>query len=354
MKILEICTVNFKLTGIPIHIRNYYNELKKEHHIDIVARNFDHKILRTMPLENKTKLYDLPRKKNLIKYFLSLKKIVKAGNYDVIHIHGNSATMSLEILACSNSNAKIITHTHNTEYQAKFLSKLLSHYLNHHTNARFASSMEAGKKLYGNNDFQVIKNGINVANVKYNKNVRNRLRNKYGIRESTFVIGHIGLFWKQKNQEFLLKVAKLLIEKDIPFKIVLIGDGENKEIIQQQIESSNLEKYFLILPSTDKINEYYSMFDLFVLPSRWEGLGMVAIEAQYAGLPCLLSEFVPKAAKISDSVTFLPLDANKWSNEIVTKSYTSNDRNNLHIYESYDIEACAKELEKQYYQILGR
>ena len=187
------------MTGITIHIRNYYNELKKEHHIDIVARNFDHKILRTMPLENKTKLYDLPRKKNLIKYFLSLKKIVKAGNYDVIHIHGNSATMSLEILACSNSNAKIITHTHNTEYQAKFLSKLLSHYLNHHTNARFASSMEAGKKLYGNNDFQVIKNGINVANVKYNKNVRNRLRNKYGIRESTFVIGHIGLFWKQKN-----------------------------------------------------------------------------------------------------------------------------------------------------------
>lgn len=354
MKVLEICTVNFKLTGIPIHIRNYYNELKKRNQIDIVARNFDRKILCTMPLENKTKLYDLPRKKNLVKYFFSLKKIVKAGNYDVIHIHGNSATMALEILACSGSKAKIITHTHNTEYQAKLLSKVLSHYLNFHTDARFASSEEAGKKLYGSNDFQIIKNGIDVDSVKYNKRVRNRLRNKYNIEKNTFVIGHIGLFWKQKNQEFLLKVAKLLVEKDIPFKMVLIGDGEDKQTIEQQIKSSNLEKYFLLLPSTDKINEYYSMFDLFVLPSRWEGLGMVAIEAQYAGLPCLLSEFVPKAAKISDSVTFLPLDANKWSDEIVTKSYTSNDRNDLCIYESYDIKLCAKEIEKQYYQILGR
>lgn len=354
MKVLEICTVNFKLTGIPIHIRNYYNELKKRNQIDIVARNFDRKILCTMPLENKTKLYDLPRKKNLVKYFFSLKKIVKAGSYDVIHIHGNSATMALEILACSGSKAKIITHTHNTEYQAKLLSKVLSHYLNFHADARFASSEEAGKKLYGSNDFQIIKNGIDVDSVKYNKRARNRLRNKYNIEKNTFVIGHIGLFWKQKNQEFLLKVAKLLVEKDIPFKMVLIGDGEDKQTIEQQIKSSNLEKYFLLLPSTDKINEYYSMFDLFVLPSRWEGLGMVAIEAQYAGLPCLLSEFVPKAAKISDSVTFLPLDANKWCHEIVTKFYASTDRNDLCIYESYDIKLCAKEIEKQYYQILGR
>lgn len=352
MKILEICTVNFRLSGIPIHIRNYYNELKKNNHIDIVARNFDSKILNTMPLENETKLYNLPRKKNPVKYFFTLKKIIKNGNYDVIHIHGNSATMAMELLACSGTQAKKITHTHNTEYQAKLLSKLLSNYLNRHTDLRFASSVEAGKKLYGNNKFELIKNGINTTSLRFNAEFRKKLRNEYDISDDTFVIGHIGLFWKQKNQEFLLKVAKILEKSNLSFKIVLIGDGEEKKGLLHKINNSLLKKYFLVLPSTDKINEFYSMFDLFVLPSRWEGLGMVAIEAQYAGLPCLLSENVPSAAKISNNVKFLPLDASKWAKEIYKEYSFKRDRTKLKIYESYDIVDCSKYLEKQYYQLV--
>lgn len=353
MKILEICTVNFKLSGIPIHIRNYYNELKHKNQIDIVSRNFDPKILKTMPLENKTKLYDLPRKKNLFKYYFGLKKIIKKGNYDVIHIHGNSATMAIELLACSSSNAKKITHTHNTEYQAKLISKLFSRYLNEHTDRRFASSNDAGKKLYGKNKYEVIKNGIDVESVQYNKKARQSLRKKYNVSDDMFVIGHVGLFWRQKNQEFLLEVAKILAQKNVVFKMILIGDGEEKKSLIQDIRKMSLEKYFLILPSTSKVNKYYSMFDLFVLPSRWEGLGMVAIEAQYAGLPCLLSKNVPYEAKISDSVEFLPLSAEEWARKIMEEKNIKYDRTNLKIYNSYDIKDCAQNLEHEYQELLG-
>lgn len=354
MRILEICTVNFKLSGIPIHIRNYYNELKHNHHIDIVARNFDSKILRTMPLENNTNLYDLPRKKNLVKYFFSLKKIVKNGNYDIIHIHGNSATMAIELLACNHSRAVKITHTHNTEYQAKVISRALSSYVDSHADMRFASSMDAGKKLYGNKKFKVIKNGINTNDVKYNSKARKQLREKYDISEDTTVIGHVGLFWKQKNQEFLIEIANILVKRKIPFKMVLIGDGEEKKAFLQKIKNLSLENYFFVLPSTDKVNEYYSMFDLFVLPSRWEGLGMVAIEAQYAGLPCLLSTNVPSAAKISNSVTFLSLDAETWAKEIIKEKRTKLNRIKVDIYNSYSIKDCAKDLEREYQRLIGQ
>ena len=344
MKILEVCTVDFSLTGIPVHIRNYYNELKKNNKIDIVAKSFDKKILKTMPLENETVLYELPRTKNPILYISKLRKIVAKNNYDVVHIHGNSSTMALELLTCRSSSALTIVHTHNTEYKAKVLNVLLKPYLMHHADLYFAASSEAGKKLYNRKKFVVIKNGIDVSNFKFNLEERLYIRKRLNITDDKIILGHVGTFNEQKNQDFLLKLSKKLNPKKYHF--VLIGDGEREKFISKIAN----KEMFTVLKTTDEIGKFYSSFDMFLFPSNWEGLGMAAVEAQYATLQTLVSDRIPKTVKISNNIKFLPLEVNRWVKEI--ENYSKEDllksRKNNFISAEYDIKNCAKKLMNLY------
>lgn len=342
MKILDICTVDFSFTGIPVHIRNFYNELKKHNHVDMVAPYFDHTFLKTMPLFNGTKLYQFNRKKNPIIYLHKLAKIIDKNKYDVIHIHGNSATMSLELMACKNNNAVVIVHTHNTQYKAKILNRIFKNYLLKHADLYFAASEEAGKKLYGNHRFYIINNGIDEAKFKFNCNYREKIRNQLKISKNKIVLGHIGTFNEQKNQNFLLELARILDPNK--FHFILIGDGEKKKFL---VKIQNREM-FTVLPTTFNINQYYSAFDMFLFPSKWEGLGMVAVEAQVSGLPCLVSDKVPKSVKISPRLVFLSLnDIDKWIQAIKENSTEANYRK-IDVKHTYDIKICVHTLEKIY------
>lgn len=345
MKVLEICTVDFSLTGIPVHIRNYYNELKKNNQIDIVAKSFDNKILNTMPLENGTTLYKLPRTKNPLSYFLKLKKIIRENKYDIIHIHGNSATMALELLASKNSSSVTIVHTHNTQYKAKLLNIILKPYLLKSADVYFAASSEAGNKLYGNKrKFTIIENGINTLDFKFDPNARFNIRKQYKINKNKIVLGHVGTFNEQKNQKFLLYISKKLDPQKYHF--FLVGDGM-KETILTQLPN---KKMFTIIDTTNEINKFYSAFDMFLFPSKWEGLGMAAVEAQCAGLPTIVSEKVPHAVKVSNNIKFLPLSVNKWVSNIKLQSAKNilSNRDAKLISAKYDITNCSKKLMKLY------
>ena len=343
MKILDICTVDFSFTGIPVHIRNFYNELKKRNIVDIVAPSFDAKFLETMPLKNNTKLYSLPRKKNPCAYLLGLSRLVKKENYDVIHIHGNSSTMALELFACDSVNALKIVHTHNTEYKAKVLNKLLNGYMLNKADVLFAASMKAGQKLYKNNHFYVINNGIDESFFKYNVQKRAEIRKKYNIKDTQVVIGHVGTFNYQKNQDFLIKIAQKL--SCLKYKFILIGDGKREEF-KKRIKELNLEDRFIILSTNNHIQDFYSAFDIFAFPSRFEGLGMAAVEAQISGVFCILSDNVPQEARISKRTFFLPLKVENWIKTI--KSYHYENQRNDVFSKKYDIHNCAIQLEKIY------
>jgi glycosyltransferase involved in cell wall biosynthesis len=345
MKILEICTVDFSLTGIPVHIRNYYNELKKYNQIDIVAKSFDNKILNTMPLENGTVLYELPRTKNPFSYIIKLKNIIKKNKYDIVHIHGNSATMTLELLACKKAPTITIVHTHNIEYKAKVLNILLKPYLLKHADLCFAASAEAGNKLYGNKrKFTIIENGINTLDFKFNPVDRNTIRGRYNIDNDKIVLGHVGTFNEQKNQEFLLRISEKLDPQKYHF--FLVGDGKKEKFLAQL---SN-KKMFTIVNTTSEISKFYSAFDIFLFPSRYEGLGMAAVEAQYSGLPTIVSERVPRAVKVSNNIEFLPLKVNEWVEAIKTRVQNGviSKRNQNIVSSKFDITNCSKKLMNLY------
>lgn len=346
MKILDICTVEFSFTGIPVHIRNFYNELKKNNHVDIVAPDFNYSFLKTMPLHNGTKLYKISRKKNPIVYLYKLSKLINKNDYDIVHIHGNSSTMSLELMACKKSNAVVIVHTHNTQYKAKVLNRLFKGYLLGHADLYFAASKEAGKKLYGKHSFYIINNGINENIFKFDKKIRTKIRNRLHIFDDQTILGHVGTFNEQKNQQFLLEIANRLDPKKYHF--VLIGDGEKKYFI----EKVKNKEMFTLIPTTPNVNQYYSAFDMFLFPSKWEGLGMVAVEAQISGLICLVSDNVPEAVKISSKISFLSLkDIDRWIYMIKTNTNKARQRQ-INIKHTYNIELCVNNLEKLYKQAL--
>ena len=341
MKILEICTVDFGLNGIPAHIRNYYNILKRENHVDIVAPNFSKQILKTMPLEKKTKLYSINRKRNPIKYVISLRKLILKNKYDIIHVHGNSGTMGLEVFACRRSDAKIFVHTHNTQWSAKVLSFLLKRYMMNNADMLCAASEEAGHKLYGTRNFLVINNGIETEKFKYNLKLRKEIRKKFNIPNNVILLGHVGRFDYQKNQDFLIEIAKKIKEKN-KYHFMLLGEDDKTRFIKK-LKSEKLENMFTILDATDQINKFYSAFDIFMFPSLFEGLGMVVLEAQYANLPCLVSDKVPKEVKISDLVKFLPLNSEVWIKNLNTIQANNRTVNKI-MDNRFDIKECEKKL----------
>ncbi|MCR5701093.1 MAG: glycosyltransferase [Lachnospiraceae bacterium] len=348
MRILMVCTVPFTITGIPVHIRNYYNELIKKENvsIDIVSELYDEKIVKTLNLDN-TNLYELPRKKNPIKYVVVLREILKRERYDIIHIHGNSSTMALELFATFGMRIVKVIHAHNTKCSHVFLNFLLKPVINKISNLKFACSTEAGDWLYGKHkDYFVIGNGVDIKRFAFSKRNRISLRKEYGIPDKKIVIGHIGTFNEQKNQKFLIGVAEGLKKRELDFLFFMIGEGNNTAFMES-ITEKKLEDYFFVKTAVTEIYKYYSIFDIFVLPSKWEGLGMVAIEAQLSGLTTIVSDFVPREIEISNNVFFISLEQDEWIEEIERATKDIN-RRSVTNYNKYDIVECANYLTKCY------
>lgn len=350
MRVLIICTVKFDVSGIPIHIRNYANKLceYEDVHIDIVSSKFEHRAARSIN-SNRINLIEIERNKNPFIYFLKLRSLIKKKKYDIVHIHGNSSTMSVELFACLFLNVKKIVHAHNTHCSHNFINLIFKPFLLALSDRKFACSADAGNWLYGRG-FEVINNGIDSKAYEYSENNRNAIRKKFDIDDSTIVLGSIGTFNFQKNHEFLAEIsAKLKSDKYI---FMIIGGGDKREFIDI-IEKLDVREKFLLIDADVEIQRYYSAFDIFLLPSRWEGLGMVAVEAQYASLQTIITDTLPNEVEISKLISRLPLDSRLWIEKIENITIDDNDRNKNYVEDDkYEINRCAEYLLYKYREIL--
>lgn len=355
MKLLLICTVPFSMTGIPIHIKNYYCELvKKENcNVDICAPEYDENFVASIELCSTTHLYTINRTDGAFNYIIKLHQLIKKNNYDIVHVHGNSSTMSLELFACFGLRNIKIVHAHNTACSHNIINILFKPFLKGLSNYKFACSREAGNWLYGNkSNYTVVNNGINFDKFYYSADGRKKIREQYNISDECFVIGHVGSFNEQKNHGFILDLAENLTHYKLNFKIFLIGDGPEKESFELHIKQHSLEKYFVFEKQTSNIGQYYSAFDIFILPSKWEGFGMVAVEAQISGLQCIVSEFVPKSIDISGKTIFLKLDFKKWAENIHSIYQTENRTRHNCTNTDFDIKHCADKLYCRYLKFI--
>lgn len=357
-KILILSTNAFSHDGISNVILNYHRRIYNTNIQFDVAVWHLYAEERQENLKNIfTKVHVLPkRKQKLPAYILSLYKILKSEKYDVIHVHGNSGTMTIEMLiALFAGIKKRIAHSHNSTCDNPKLHKFLKLFLGKLTILNFACSNCAGDWIF-NEKYLVLNNGIETDIFSFSQNSRNKHRESLNLKEK-IVIGHIGHFSYQKNHDFLIRVFKELHEKQPNFHLLLIGDGPLLESIQHKISEYKLLNAVTILKKRNDVNELLSAMDIFVLPSRFEGLPLAGIEAQAAGLPCFVSDKISRELNISDTVTYLPISDNKqWIEHLISCKMIQREKlskNNVIMLKrnGYDIASNAEILIKTYISI---
>lgn len=362
MKVLVVSTVRFRLNGITSVILNYYRNLNKEDmQVDFVVPNEISEDYKKELNSNGSVVYHIPRKKKPFAYQKKLYQILKKNQYDIIHIHGNSAMMLLDVLPARFAKTKVrIVHSHNTTCNHVLLHKILKPVFKHCYTHGFACGEDAGKWLFGNDNFVVLKNGIELKEYKHDEKIRQIYRKKIGATNKK-VVGHVGNFIEQKNHEFLIDVFAELVKKDKNYLLLLISDGALLNHIKEKVSNLNLENNVIFLGKCTEVEKYLQAMDLFVLPSLHEGLPVVLIEAQASGLPCFVSDKVSKEADLTNSMKFIDISNIKpWVEDInnyfvldakTNRMAISRSNQNQISMQGYDIEQNAgimEELFKKY------
>lgn len=306
------------------------------------------------------KIYEAPRYKiyNHLSYQKWWKKFFpNHPEYKIVHIH----YFTLSGIICPIAKAydvKTITHAHTSRADS-FLKKILNHNIRNVTDYYFACSKEAGIYLFGENkihskNFKVLPNAIDTEKYRYNESVREKARNSFSIIDE-LLIGHIGNFTEVKNHRFILKIFSSLREKKKDVKLMLVGDGPLRGEIEKYAEELGVLDDVIFMGVRSDVNELVQAMDFFVFPSLFEGLGIVAIEAQTSGLPCIISDTVPDEAIVTKNlVTVMSLNesAEKWADCIIArleeKRYSRVDEIKA---KGYDVSETAKWLEEFYLSI---
>ncbi|WP_203332299.1 glycosyltransferase family 1 protein [Planococcus beigongshangi] len=324
MNILIVSTGKFDLDGITNVILNYYRALDKSGmHIDFAFPNEIRKDLREELEAGGSVIHRIKgRKKKPLTYMNKLTKLIKENKYDIVHAHGNSCTLALETYAAYRGGAKVrIPHSHNSTSNFKFAHWTLRRLFHATYTHGFACGKLAGEWLYGGKPFEIINNAIFLDDFKYNAEVRKEYRNKYHFAGKK-VVGHIGHFTFQKNQDYLVEIFKSLVMKDPDYRLLLIGDGGLKSEVEKKVQDLGLADKVVFTGKSMEIPELLQAMDIMVMPSRFEGMPLTLVEAQAACLPCLISDEISREAEITSLVKFSSLKSSpeNWAKQILEMS----------------------------------
>jgi glycosyltransferase involved in cell wall biosynthesis len=323
-----------------LHIVSYMNRAGQETFIMNVYKNidrsqvqFDFVVQSQNPNDYDSEIYQLGGriyrlpsiKQNILLRFFLLRKLVKKNGYKIVHRHTDKSLEWVDLLAAKFGGAAVrIAHSHSSSSQYKTLHKLCRPFMNGFSTHKFACSKQAARWLYGDKVVQsgrvtVIHNAIDVGMFQYNAETRRQYRQFLDLKDS-FVIGHVGRFFHVKNHGFLIDVFYEIYCQNPKAKLMLVGDGELKEQIKSKVSKLGLEKAVLFLGVRNDVYALMQAMDVFALPSLFEGLPLVCIEAQVALLPCIISDTISEEVRITKNVCFQSLLElpSKWAQTILT------------------------------------
>lgn len=316
--------------------------------------------------------YITPKKDNVLKNVLGLIKILKKcrPTHHVVYFNLSALYYNLPFVFAKIFRFPIvISHAHNT--RSKGQKKNLRYYLHclnrihvaNSSNYLFACSKLAAEWVMGKNslrkeNFKIVPNAIPSEKYEYNKEERNSVRKQLGIRKEQYVIGNIGRITYQKNQLFLLDIFGEILKKNKDALLLLVGDGELRPKIEQKISVLGLNNNVIITGERADVPRLLQAMDTFVLPSNFEGFGIVLIEAQSTGLQCFASkDVVPNETNITGLVEFIELEktSKQWADQIFQYSKGSERKDKIkEIKEAgYDIEELSSWFQKFIMDING-
>lgn len=303
------------------------------------------------------------KSKNPLTYRKQIRNFFKnnSNNYDAIWVNMNSIT-NLDYLKMAKKfgiKTRII-HSHNSASMyvgiRKMLHRINKVFIKKYATDFWACSEAAGKWFYNNkiihsDSFKIIHNAIDTDKYKFSSVERSSIRNKYNIDDSSILIGHVGRFTPQKNHERVLSIFSKLLNENSNYMLMLVGDGELKEKIESMAVKAKIRNKIIFTGTVSDTHKYFSAMDYFVLPSLFEGLPVVSIEAQCSGLRTFASTNVPEEACATDLLSLIDLNNSddEWANYITsTKPTDSKERqkyNKIVSKSTYNINTESKALE---------
>ena len=286
-------------------------------------------------------------------------QFLKEHHYDVVHIHsGSISVLAYTALAAKHASVrKIIVHSHSTGISSikhKVIRFIFGLLLKKCATDFLACSKQAGKMKYPRsivkNDLIIIENGISIDEYKRNDVIRKRKRNELNISDDSFVIGHVGRFSQEKNHSFIVSLFSEIHERIPKSKLLLVGDGELLTDVEEEVQKRHIEESVIFTGNVDNVPDYYQVMDIFVLPSLYEGFSFVTLEAQAAGLPCLISTGVPETVVLGQNVDQISLeDKNGWiERAIYYKDIEPVDNSTVIREKGYDIKQTAAKIKNLY------
>lgn len=307
---------------------------------------------------------------NVERFEQDMKQLLNLG-YDVVQFHTSFWTGTiLEELAKKYGIPKIIIHAHNINAGSlqkaddKVFYEQNKLKVKRHNEVKatlrpsiatdfWACSQAAADWIFGERvpaeRIKIMKNAIDVKSCLFRREIRDQYRRELGL-EGCVVIGNVARLVYEKNQHFLLQVFEKVCQRMKNARLLLVGDGEMAGTVRQQAESLGVADRVILLGNRPDVPKLLQAMDVFCLPSLFEGLGIVLIEAQSAGLKCLASDGVPQEAKVTENLEFLPLEIDLWV-EAILSAAEGYERENM--YEQvtaagYNIEQQIKEVERLY------
>lgn len=276
------------------------------------------------------------------------------GEYDAIHCHPLYAAVIFAPMARRYGVRRVIQHSHTTKYSDKRISAVRNWLMLALFGGRitdFAACSEEAKKIFfwkKSDEVFFFPNAIDLRRYAFSETAREELRERYCVPWGATVIGHVGRFAPEKNHRFLLEVFAGYAHSNPAARLLLVGDGALKKRVEQEAETRGLGERVIFVGRTCRMEEYYSAMDVFALPSVFEGFGLVAAEAQANGLPCVLSDRVPKLANIGGKVQFLPLEdgTEPWLRGL--RQAAAAGRSEGNVDPEWDIRRAVKRLESYY------
>lgn len=350
--------------GVEAVVMNYYR------HIDRGKVQFDFLVDSDSTLVPRDEIeslggrvFEIPPYQHVAEYQRELQRLFKQEGWKIVHSHINALSV-LPLFAAKKAGVPVrIAHSHSTsgkgEYAKNALKAVLKTQSNRYPTHRFACSGYAGEWLFGKGaEFEVMYNAIDLDRFRFNAEARAQARADLCLVGNQFAIGHVGRFTAQKNHAFLIDVFSQVAKRRDDAVLLLVGTGEAGASVKALVDERGLTDRVKLLGQRSDVNRLYQAFDAFALPSLYEGLCLVGVEAQVSGLPCLLSDVITREVDVTGECKFLPIDNSAvWANEInLLSPYSYEDRISISsgLFADYNIDLQGKRLTRKYLDLYSR
>lgn len=362
IRVLQVVNIMDR-AGLETMLMNYYRS------IDRSQVQFDFLVHRDTPgaYEGEIKklggkIYRAPRlyPQNYLKYYcFMLNFFDEHPEYKIVHSHIDTMSAFPLLTAKKAGVPNRIGHSHSSrldldfKFPIKFIAKFLMPY---EANWYYACSQKAADFMYPGKNVKIIHNAIDLTRFQFDESKRRCIRKKLNL-DDKFVIGHVGRFYYVKNQMFLLDIVHEIKKENTNVCLLLVGKGEDEAILRKRVEDLELKENVIFLIDRADVNDLYQAMDVFVMPSIFEGLPVVGVEAQANGLPCLFSNTISDEVLLTNQAEMMSLKCSpkEWANRVLNmRREIDEDTCTLLADKGYDIRVEAQKLQKCYVQMYNR